>query len=270
MLLLLMINFALVAYIERDFFDEVTLNWQKQELLVSTVRELPSIDGDRITTWQEMREVANENVENILFRKLSLKLSKIHLKSDITLLEKLNLDYNFRRKYNEFFYKPNTKVFSFSYKGKYILGNVKVNFLGERGLLSFIQLPFESEEVPLFESDTEEHIHYTGLLIDATSLNIKPILFPSIYTDKGLEVYSPLFVSRKEVVNNAYMVYEDDIIKAMSNKEKLGNNPFVISAIDERNNMDFIISNENARELLSYNKNTSIIKNAKVVVLISK
>ena len=268
---ILFLSFPSFAFVEKSFFQKFSLNWQKQSIEITTVREMEKIDKKQIKNWAELRYQSNQNIKVLLERILSLKLSKMYLTSDMTIGAKLNSNKFFRRRYNEFFYHKKTKFFHFNYKDKYIIGKLFLKLTGKNGLLNFIDYPFGREKIPIFEKfSSVNNEDYTGLIIDASLLKIKTALFPRIYTDKGLEFYSPLYVQKENLIQNGYINYEDNFKKAYQNIHKIGKNPYIISAISEKNNIDIVISTQNAIEFLSSTKNRNRLENGRVILIIGK
>lgn len=71
---------------------------------------------------------------------------------------------------------------------------------------------------------------YTGLIVDARTLNLEPVLYPTIVSEQGRELYSSVFVSREFAVQNGVCAYLCDMDQALAS-DRVGSNPLVVKAL---------------------------------------
>lgn len=71
---------------------------------------------------------------------------------------------------------------------------------------------------------------YTGLIVDARRLNVEPVLYPTIVSEQGRELYSSVFISREFAVQNGVCAYLCDMDQALASG-RAGSNPLVVKAL---------------------------------------
>lgn len=71
---------------------------------------------------------------------------------------------------------------------------------------------------------------YTGLIVDARTLNFEPLLYPTIVSEQGREIYSSVFISREFAVQNGVCAYLCDMDQALAS-DRVGSNPLVVKAL---------------------------------------
>jgi len=110
---------------------------------------------------------------------------------------------------------------------------------------------------------------FTGLVVDARGLNIKPVIAPKIFNENRKEVYGPAYVSREHAVQQGMCRYFSDIDKAIADK-RLGDNPLVVKGIKKKahENSDIIISNADASVLKSTPENLSFLRKCRVIIIV--
>ena len=124
------------------------------------------------------------------------------------------------------------------------------------------------EGVTLIPIETEPTTSYTGIVIDATGLKLKPALFPKILNEEGKEVYSLSFVSDKYVQESGLISYVKNQSEAYLN-DRAGLNPLRIDAlrVNGRLNSDIIITNFDAERMHQSQRNLKLLEYCKVVVI---
>ena len=108
---------------------------------------------------------------------------------------------------------------------------------------------------------------YTGLIIDATGLGIKPAIFPKIVDEKGRVIYTYDIV--EDDVRNKYSIveYKRSLMDAIWS-DRAGDNPLIVGVKAVKNNGSIIVLDESAiseilKSIVSYN----YLKDGKVVVV---
>lgn len=71
---------------------------------------------------------------------------------------------------------------------------------------------------------------YTGLIVDVRALNLEPVLYPTIVSEQGREIYSSVFVSREFAVQKGVCAYLCDMAQALAS-DRIGLNPLVVKAL---------------------------------------
>lgn len=110
---------------------------------------------------------------------------------------------------------------------------------------------------------------FTGLLIDAKGLGVRPAMAPKIVDEQGNEIYGTGFVSRDYAVQIGVVGYEKDLNRARTN-ERITDNPLVIKAlkVSGTNSTDIVISSADAQKVLYAGKNMNFMEQCKVMVIL--
>jgi len=94
---------------------------------------------------------------------------------------------------------------------------------------------------------------YTGLIIDAKGLGLRPAMSPKILDESGQEVYGSKFVSREWAVQIGMVGYDKDVNRARSN-DRVTNNPLVVKALK--------LAGENKADVVVAAASAALIRNA--------
>ena len=142
------------------------------------------------------------------------------------------------------------------------------------GVLSDALLPsYTGQNVPTAYSTTAPSAPqsgaYTGLLIDARGLGVRPAMAPKIVDENDEEVYGSRFVSREWAVKIGMVGYDKDVNKARAN-DRVTNNPMVVKAIKTSgpNKADVVISNASAQAIKDAAQNQNFLDKCKVMFIV--
>ena len=110
---------------------------------------------------------------------------------------------------------------------------------------------------------------FTGLVIDARGLGVRPAMAPKVLDDRGDEVYGSRFVSREYAVDIGMVGYEKDLNRARMN-ERVADNPLVVKAVEAGgpNNTDVVISSADAMQVHNAASNMNFLQHCKVMFLL--
>ncbi len=264
--------------IMKDFFDTV-VNWSTLQISLNVSEKLP-----RVIIYSDDSEYGKENTaynisearnKSLLKAKEKIKIhfvrsiESLRLNEEFTILEKVNKEEKFRERFNEFFLNESSEI-----KVKYIQDEVRVESLtklmGSKGLLNYLDVEYDRENFPEFPS-TPVSEDYSGLIIDARHLEANPSLFPKILTDKGLEIYSSDLVNKNFAIDNGFVIYMSDPIKAMKNS-RVGENPYLVVATNAigKYKTQFTIPSKEAVKILAGKETRKNLKKCKVIILLRK
>ena len=111
-------------------------------------------------------------------------------------------------------------------------------------------------------------LNYSGLVIDARKLQIRPALIPKIVDQKGEVVYSAVNLLQKDAVKMGVVGYAKDVDAAKKN-QRVTENPFVIKGIQAtgQKRTDVVINNRDANIVQGSDKYTSYLKNGRVLIV---
>ncbi len=109
---------------------------------------------------------------------------------------------------------------------------------------------------------------YTGLIIDASNLAIKPVLYPVVRDENGRAIYASQFMSREFAVQSGVCTYVPDLSTARSTK-RLGENPLVVTAIRKANKKEgfLVISSADAKKLEKLRERHEFLKECRVAIV---
>jgi hypothetical protein len=110
---------------------------------------------------------------------------------------------------------------------------------------------------------------YTGLIVDARGLGIKPAMAPKILNEDSKEVYGSAWVRRDYAVREGMAGYLKDPVQARTNP-RVTDKPLMVKAIkvagDAR--VDVVITNADAAMLHSASENLSMLQKCRVIILV--
>jgi hypothetical protein len=110
---------------------------------------------------------------------------------------------------------------------------------------------------------------FTGLIIDARGLGLRPAMAPKIVDENGNEVYGTGYVSRDYAVQIGVVGYEKDLNRAKSN-ERVKDNAIIVKAlrVDGTNQTDVVVSNADAANIQAAAKNLNFMEQCKVMFIL--
>jgi len=112
-------------------------------------------------------------------------------------------------------------------------------------------------------------IVYTGLIVDARGLGVKPAMAPKVVSEGGQEVYGSSVVDRNWVIQQGMAGYAKDLRAAQAH-ERVADRPLTIKAVrvSGANSTDVIISTPDAEPLLSSGANLGFLEKARVMLVV--
>ncbi len=123
--------------------------------------------------------------------------------------------------------------------------------------------------IPSIPTPEPEVAVYTGLVIDARGINVRPAMAPKILSENGQEVYGSAFVSREFAVQQGMSGYAKGLTSAQSNP-RVTNNPLTVKGLrtDGPGRSDIIVSNADAARLRSASEHLSFLKKCRVMIVV--
>lgn len=152
-------------------------------------------------------------------------------------------------------------------------GSVEVTLAVQtRGALSDALLPSEGfgptepkseEDTPAEESDAGS----TGLIVDATGLNLQNAMAPKVVDEDEKLVYGAKLVDRGAAVEKGIAAYEKDLD---SGADRVGKSPLVVKGtkVLGRRNTNVMISNADAAKVRAAAEGRSFLNQCQVVLVI--
>jgi hypothetical protein len=113
-----------------------------------------------------------------------------------------------------------------------------------------------------------KRLEYTGLIVDARKLGLRPALIPKIMNEKGELVYSSRSVEQQELIRMGLVGYATDVNAAARNR-RVTAEPYVVSGLHAtgEKKTDVVISNQDAQIVLTTAPYTGYLKNGRVMVV---
>jgi hypothetical protein len=110
---------------------------------------------------------------------------------------------------------------------------------------------------------------WTGLIVDARGVSLKPTFLPYIFDDLNGQVYGPEFINRDFAVQWGMCGYTSDMEAALKN-DRTGQNPLVVKAIGTTGpeQTDIVISTADASLTWSASEHVRILREGRVVVVV--
>jgi hypothetical protein len=110
---------------------------------------------------------------------------------------------------------------------------------------------------------------YTGLIVDARGLGVRPAMAPKILNEDGKEVYGSAWVNRDWAVREGMVGYLKDPAAAQINP-RVTDKPLTVKALKVSGDgrVDMVISNTDAATLQSATQNLNMLEKCRVIVLV--
>lgn len=110
---------------------------------------------------------------------------------------------------------------------------------------------------------------YTGLVVDARGLDVRPVMVPKIIDENHQEVYGSAFVSREYAVQHGMSGYGKNIENTIHNR-RVADHPLVVKGLRAvgSGHCQIVISNADASKLRSTSESLSLLKECRVVIVV--
>ncbi len=114
-------------------------------------------------------------------------------------------------------------------------------------------------------------VRYSGLVIDAAGIDVKPSLVPVVVDESGEVVYGPAFVSREFAVSRGMCSFATSLEKARNDKQA-GENPLIVKALrtPSGRTTDLVVSNTDAAQLRSSVVHLNFLKACRVIIVMDQ
>ena len=143
------------------------------------------------------------------------------------------------------------------------------------GALSQLVLPADLREVqpilpvgtPPAPSPSVEG--YSGLIVDARGIDLKPALVVAFRDESGVEIFGPAFVSREFAVQKGMCRFMTDL-EATRREARIGERPLTIKALRTTgpHRTELILTRSDAAKLHSVSGNLTFLRACRVIVVL--
>ncbi len=110
---------------------------------------------------------------------------------------------------------------------------------------------------------------YTGVVLDARGLGMKPALLIRVLDEGGTELYRGGYVPQEKAAQNGLALFSRDLTAAQTNP-RVGKNPLTLkgSKVDPATPSDIILAEENARKMAPYAQKGTFLEDCRVMVVL--
>ena len=110
---------------------------------------------------------------------------------------------------------------------------------------------------------------FTGLIVDARGLGIRPAMAPKVLNEDGKEVYGSAWINRDWAVREGMAGYLRDPLQAQQNP-RVTDKPLTVKAIKATGDarVDVVISNADASMIHGAAQNLSFLEKCRVIILV--
>jgi hypothetical protein len=131
--------------------------------------------------------------------------------------------------------------------------------------------PTESIPAPAVKASESPSVPvvYTGMVVDARGIQVRPAMFPRIFDEDGKDVYDLANIDIDYAEKQGISGYTHDLTVAQTN-QRLGANPITVKAmrISGFGKSDIIISNADARQVRASAESAAFLKQCKVIIVL--
>jgi hypothetical protein len=152
-------------------------------------------------------------------------------------------------------------------------GTVKIEMeLNLRGGFAQLILPKEIkplDSIKLVTMNKSSTPVFTGLVVDAKGLGVKPVMVPKIIDENNQEVYGSAFVSREYAVQQGMSGYSRDLKESLKDK-RVSDYPLVVKGLKTSGpgRSEIVISNADASKLRGISESLYFMKKCRVIIVI--
>lgn len=122
---------------------------------------------------------------------------------------------------------------------------------------------------PVYTSPMSDARAFSGLIVDARGLGLRPAISPRIFDESDREIYGSRYVSREWAIENGMAGYAKTVDQAKAG-ERVGAHPMVIKAVKATgaNRTDLVIRDTDAHMLHVVSANFTFLQQCRVVILV--
>jgi hypothetical protein len=110
---------------------------------------------------------------------------------------------------------------------------------------------------------------FTGVVLDARGLGMKPALLIRVLDEGGMELYRGQYVPQEKAAQMGLALFSRDLTSAQTNP-RVGKNPLTVkgSKVNPANPSDIILAEENARKMAPYAQKGTFLEDCRVMVVL--
>jgi hypothetical protein len=219
------------------------------------VRPGNSINRARMAAYDMARDTAIDN--------LISSIKSIRIDSDMRLIDLIRED-NFAQKRISgiIMHSIRTRIYPVDFFSAECEATLKMG-----DIIASLPYNFPADDYPGTQ-DSPLSTEYSGLIIDCRNSGVKPMIFPSVYTEDGLEIYGRHLVDMRHASDKgmaSYCFSEDEAFK----NGRSGKHPYYTSAVKSIKNCP-VISENAYRRISGSRKTINNLKKCNVIIILNK
>lgn len=115
----------------------------------------------------------------------------------------------------------------------------------------------------------EELPKYSGLVIDARGMGLRPALLPKIFDESGEELYLGTYVPAEKVAQNGVALYSRDLTSAQTHS-RVGKNPLTVKALKLKANgpSDIILGSADSDQVRPFAREGTFLEDCRVMIVL--
>ncbi|MGE8719893.1 hypothetical protein ACO2KH_01035 [Leptospira terpstrae] len=278
LILLLSVSLGSKPIEDKDIYASV-VNWTGLFISSSVKETIPKIVFDEedpefsgkntATSQGKAHSMARKKAREKLRVRISQRLESILFNADYTVYEYTQVNQQARLRLNSYI-GSEKEEYDFQFVKNVLEAKASLQIKGKEGILAHLPVEYGIESVPEFSEEVVP-VEFSGLVVDARHLNVKRALFPKIQTDRGLDIYSPLYVKEAYAMETGYIVYREDQT-GKGTEAKVGKNPYFVLALGTagKNQTDLVVPTDEAAKLLSHPETRKNLTRCRVLILVSR
>lgn len=110
---------------------------------------------------------------------------------------------------------------------------------------------------------------FTGLVIDARGLDMRPALIPRVLDENGQELYQGEYVSPEKAAKNGLALYVKDLTAGQRNP-RVGKNPLTVKGFEVNPDRpsEIVLSGEDSKRVAPFAQKGTFLEECKVVIVL--
>ncbi|MBU1076805.1 MAG: hypothetical protein KKH98_05890 [Spirochaetes bacterium] len=283
---------------KKDIIEQIefgSINWTKGIVTILGEAKVPSVTDDEnklkyesefyVSSLAEARQKAKENSYEDARKNLYNAVLNIRLKNDYYIQSYMVHSTNNFKFYLDNFLKSNL-LKKYIYQTGSIRTELKFKLFSDKGLITVFTNDIKPEPVSFYTPDSYKNYiknikkstelgtnapsqTYTSIIIDASELDLVPALFPVMYNETGIPIFTPEIVYKKAVIIQGMGRYISDI-SLINNYSFIDQHAFIIKALKVKDKTDLILPDLETGRFLSNISTIKFLQNCNVLIILNR
>ncbi len=251
--------------------EKSVINWQKGYIISKGISQVKINDAGlpvdsvtgKTTSLNKAREAAYDSAREKAMMNMADAIRSLRVDPQNTFSDILKDDISTQKIISD---KINNKIKKKEHPAKFDSAVCEL-MLTFGNIIASIPYDFPASDFPV-RAENPISTSYTSLIIDSRGLDIKPMLFPVIYGETGLEIYSRNYIESSFAIKEGMVSYCYDETQAQLDS-RAGEHPYFSVAMKSLNNCP-VLMEKDIRRLLSSQTTINNLKKCRVIVIIDK